>query len=89
MKKLRDIDQRVAEYDGTTSEDEEYDGQNYDEYSSGEERDEDNDDDNDDDDDDEEDEEEEQAECRQVSSRKHEHQLEWDDAAVQYGPKKV
>lgn len=74
----------MTEYDGATSDDdEEYNGQNYDEYSSGEDHDDEDDEDVDDE------EEEDQEEQRPVSSRKHEHQLEWDEGAVEYGPKKV
>lgn len=73
------IDTNVQEYEGTTLEEDEYDGHSHNDYSSEE----------DDDEDDEEDEEEEYYDQNQIHSRKHEHQLEWDDEVMEYGPKKV
>jgi hypothetical protein len=61
----------MHEYEGASSDDDEYDGHNQNEYSS-----EDDEDDDDEDND-------------QSHPIKHDHQLEWDDAAIEYGPKKV
>lgn len=67
--------QTIHKYDGATSEEDEYDEQSYNEYSSDED-DEDYDDDN-------------EYETNQIHAKKNDHQLEWDDEAMEYGPKKV
>jgi len=70
---IHDIEQKMNEYAGTSSDDDgdEYakeDGHNRNEYSSEEDNDYEND---------------------HIHPKKLDHQLEWDDAAIEYGPKKV
>jgi hypothetical protein len=69
--------QHMDEYEGTSSEydedGDEYDGHSQNEYSS---------ENNDDDDDD-------RYKNNQIYPKKHDHQLEWDDEEMEYGPKKV
>jgi hypothetical protein len=68
----------MKEYEGTSSEEDEYDDQDHNEYSS---------ESDDDDDDDEED--EDYYDHNQIHPKKRDHQLEWDDEVLEYGPKKV
>jgi hypothetical protein len=110
--KHQDIQRIQNDYDGISSDDDEYDVRlHHDEYSSNaeeededeeeEEEEEEDDDDEDVDYDDEEataaaaaavahdDDDEDAGENNQVHSRKHDFQLEWDDAAIQCGSKQV
>jgi len=68
------------EYEGTSSDDDEYDGHSHNEYSS-------ENDDEEDDYDDEDECEENYYDHNQIHSKQH--QLEWDDEALEYGPRKV
>jgi len=70
------IEQIVREYDGTSSEEDD-DGNEYDGHSQNEYS---SEDDGEDDD---------YYENNQIHPIKHDHQLEWDDEAMEYGPKKV
>jgi hypothetical protein len=63
----------IHEYEGTSSEEDD-DGDEYDGHSHNEYSSEGDDDD---------------YENNQIYQKKHNHQLEWDDAAMEYGPKKV
>ncbi|CAF4559384.1 unnamed protein product [Rotaria sp. Silwood2] len=70
---VHNIKQTTDKYEGTTSDEDEYDDHSHNEYSSDE-----DDDDYEDDDDN-----------NQIHQKKNDHQLEWDDEAMEYGPKKV
>ncbi len=70
------MEQTMDEYDGTSSEYDE-EGDEYNRYSQNEYSSE-NDDDDDDD-----------YTNNQIYPKKQDHQLEWDDEAMEYGPKKV
>ncbi|CAF0822901.1 unnamed protein product [Rotaria sp. Silwood1] len=69
---MHNIEQRMNEYSGSSSDDEgeeyENDNNNPNQYSS---------------------EDDDGYENNQIHPKKHKHQLEWDDAAIEYGPKKV
>lgn len=70
--------QTVHKYEGASSDDEDCMDHSQSEYSSGEE-----------DDDDEDDVDYEDDENNQIHAKKSDHQLEWDDEALEYGPKQV
>ncbi|CAF2577588.1 unnamed protein product [Rotaria sp. Silwood2] len=70
---VHNIKQTTDKYEGTSSDEDEYDDHSHNEYSSDE-----DDDDYEDDDDN-----------NQIHQKKNDHQLEWDDEAMEYGPKKV
>lgn len=63
---MHNIEQTMKGYSGASSDDDEDDGHNHNEYLS-----------------------EDDGDHNQVQSKKIDHQLEWDDAAIEYGPKKV
>ncbi|CAF0892158.1 unnamed protein product [Rotaria sp. Silwood1] len=68
---VHNIKETIHQYEGTSSDEDEYDEHSHNEYSSDEDDDDDDDDNN------------------QIHQKKNDHQLEWDDEAMEYGPKKV
>ena len=86
---VHQLEQTLHDYDGASSEEDEYEEQHYGAYSSeGEDEEVEEDDEEDEDEEDEENDEDDRH--RRIHPRQAEHQLEWDDdVAIGYGPKKV
>ena len=90
--KIHQLEQTLHDYDGASSEEDDFEEQHYGEYSSEGEDEEVAEEDEEDDEDEDEDEENEDDHDhhRRIHPRQAEHQLEWDDdVAIGYGPKKV